>query len=221
MGTGYAFYSYLKKPAPKNNIISSAPVTKTPPVSTSSATETTPLNESETPAIITQDPNLSDSSKFSLLESKLAVLQRRVETLEKGSGTSTTTQSSNNSTQTSKPPLYIPLGSGGSFTDRVYANFGGYIASIDSSNYTGYTSMQLEVSMRLNQPGEKVKARMFNSTDSSAISNSEVSTTQTTYTLLTSGNFTLPSGSKNYQLQVQSTDGVETFVQTARIKVNY
>ncbi len=221
VGTGYAFYNYLKKPTPKGNIVSSVPVTKAPPVSSSSATLPEGLDDEKvTPNINVSDPNLSDSSKISLLESKLAVLQRRVETLEKGSGTSTI-QASSTPTQTSKSTQYIPLGSGGNFTDRVYANFGGYIANIDPSSYPGYTGMQLEVSLRLNQPGEKVKARIFNSTDGSAISNSEVSTTSTSYVLLTSSNFTLPTGNKTYQMQVQSTDGVETFVQTARIKINY
>ncbi|MBI2022768.1 hypothetical protein HYS97_02885 [Candidatus Daviesbacteria bacterium] len=225
LSTGSAFFFYFRSnQAPKLpvvDLLSQVPVTSLPPPATPSASAASGLVSPAKSGIVAQNTSRGAEEKVNLLETKLSVLQKRIEALEARTPSTTTQTTTTTSSSTAKPPLYIPLGSGGSFTDRVYANFGGYIVNIDPGNYSGYTSMQLEVSMRLNQPGEKVKARLFNSTEALAISTSEVSTTSASYILLTSGNFTLPSGSKTYQLQVMSTDGVETFVQTARIKVNY
>lgn len=119
-----------------------------------------------------------------------------------------------------KVPLYIPLGSGGQTTDSNWANLNSVQISLDPASYPGYTSMQLEVNMRLNQPGGQVSARLYNSSSSSATS-SEISSTSTTSSVGTSGTFTLPGGSKNYILQAKSKDGSLVFIDNARIKVNF
>lgn len=230
--TGFAVYKYFQgQPQGKIDLIKlTIPVT-TNPEESQEASETAQKiidnvekDSASLPANL--DPNATSEQRIAYLTSQLSVLQRRIDVLEKNQALSRTSTSQTTTTQTttsqsSNPPLYIPFGSGGSFTDRVYANFGGYIISVDPTNYAGYKSMQLEVTLRLNAPSAASKARLFNSTDNSVISNSEVSTTSTSYTLLTSGTFTLPAGTKTYQLQVFSTDGMESFIQTARIKVNY
>jgi len=80
--------------------------------------------------------------------------------------------------------------------------------------------MQLEVNMRLNQPGGTLYARLYNSTSGGATS-SEVSSTSTTSSIFTSSTFTLPTGSKTYILQAKTSDGTSAFLDTARIKVNF
>lgn len=228
--TGVAAYKYFQNQPPTVTelIKSTIPVTVNPEDSKeASQTAQKIINNVEkdsTSLPANLDPNATSDQRIAYLTSQLSVLQRRIDVLEKNQAlttNSTTQTTTTSSSQTTKPPLYIPIASGGSFADRTYTNFGGYIVSIDPANYSGYKNMQLEVTLRLNAPSAVSKVRLFNSTDNSAISNSEVSTTSTTYVLLTSGNFTLPTGAKTYQLQVFSTDGMESFVQTARIKVNY
>lgn len=166
------------------------------------------LNASPKPQI---DSGLD--SRLKTVEAGITELKARVSSLEKG--TTTTTQ-----TSSSKVPLYIPLGSGGSTASQAYVSMSTYQVTLNPADYTGYSSMQLEVNIRKNQPGEKVYARLYNTTDNTAVS-SEVSTESTTFVWLSSSTFTLPSGQKTYTLQVKVPDGTEAFIQNARIKVNF
>jgi len=162
-------------------------------------------------------PPQTDSSLDTRLkdaEGSITDLKARVSSLEKA------TPAPQVISTTSKAPLYIPLGSGGQTTDTNWTNLNSFQISLDPASYPGYTSMQLEVNMRLNQPGGQVSARLYNSSSSSATS-SEISSTSTTSSVVTSSTFTLPSGSKNYVLQAKSKDGSLTFIDNARIKVNF
>ncbi len=153
-------------------------------------------------------------SRIQSLEASLANLTSRISVLENSSKTTTSTTSS-------KAPLYIPLGSGGNSSgDRNFVTLPSYQVSIDPGNYPGYTSMQLEVNMKLEQSVGIANARLYNSSDNSAIS-ATASTTSSQYITVSSGTFTLPSGNKTYILQVQSTEGYQLTVSNARIKVNF
>lgn len=154
------------------------------------------------------------ASKVTSLEVAVADLKSRISTLEKKPASTTTTQSSG----TSKVPVYIPLGSGGSNSNTNWADMPGYEISIDPAEYDEYTSMKLEVNMRLNASGGNAMVRLTSS-DGTAIS-SELSTPQTVYNLNTSTGFKL-SSKKTYKLQVKSTAGHEMFIQDARIKVSF
>lgn len=152
-------------------------------------------------------------SRIQALEASLANLTSRVSVLE---NSSKTTQ-----TSSSKAPLYIPLGSGGNSSgDRNFITIPSYQVSIDPASYPGYSSMQLEVNMMLEQSVGTANARLYNSTDNSSTS-SNASTTSSQFTTVTSSGFKLPSGSKTYVLQVQSTEGYQLTVSNARIKVNF
>jgi hypothetical protein len=121
----------------------------------------------------------------------------------------------------SKSPVYIPLGSTGPIEDRNYLSINSTAISIDTGNYPGYTSMQLELSMSLSESVGTGYASLYNKTDGVTVSGSEVSTTSSTSTLLTSSTFKLAGGSKTYTLQVKSSQGYPATVQNARIKVNF
>lgn len=162
------------------------------------------------------------NASTALLETRVKNLETSVNSLKADvaslkSLTSPTTQTSS----TKKSPSYIPLGSGGNSTDKNYYNMGGYQVSIDPADYAGYTSMQLETTLNLNESVGTINARLYNSTDNSAVANSNVSTTATSATLVSSAGFTLVSGRKTYVLQVQSTQGYQANVQSARIRVNF
>lgn len=152
-------------------------------------------------------------SRVSAVEGAVTELKVRVSSLEKTSPAPLTSGS--------KAPLYIPLGAaGGPWGSQDWNTINDYEASINSDSYSGYSNMQLEVIFRLTEAAGTGSVRLFNATDNSSIS-SEVNTTSTSFGLKTSGNFTLPSGTKTYKLQVKSTQGKDLFIQSARIKVSF
>lgn len=153
------------------------------------------------------DPRLKDA------EGQITELKARVSSLENVSPAPAVSTSQ-------KAPLYIPLGSVGQTSDTNWANLNTFQISLDPASYAGYSSMQLEVNMRLNQPGGQVYARLYQSSSGSAVS-SEISSTSTTSSVVTSATFTIPTGAKNYVLQAKSKDGSLIFIDYARIKVNY
>ncbi|MDP3973399.1 MAG: hypothetical protein Q8P92_01065 [Candidatus Daviesbacteria bacterium] len=164
-----------------------------------------------------QSQSVTDlDNRLKAVEASLTELKIKVSALEGGQTTQTTT----NQTTTTNPPLYIPLSSGGQTKSQDYVTIETYQISLNPADYAGYKNMQLEVSIRRNQPGNTVYARLYNSTDGS-VTSSEVSTTSSTFVWLTSSGFSLASGTKTYVLQVKVGDGTDAFVQSARIKVNY
>ncbi len=154
-----------------------------------------------------------DDAKLNLLDASVTELKMRVSALEKATPqpVSSTSKSST---------VYIPLGSGGTSDDANWYSLSGYEISMDPGEYSGYTGMQLEVSMKLNEKVGTANARLLNSSDNSAVS-SEVTTTSDSFTLLSTGGFKLPAGRKTYQLQLKSSQNRTIQLQNARIKVNF
>lgn len=160
-------------------------------------------------------PTASTISTPSNLEGAVTELKARVSALENAATPAPASSTS------SKYPLYIPLGStGGPWGNQDWNTINEYEASIDSSSYAGYSSMQLEVNFRLVEAAGTGSVRLFNTTDNTAIS-SQVDTTSTTFGLKISSTFTLPSGAKTYKIQVKSSQGKDLYLQSARIKVNF
>lgn len=120
----------------------------------------------------------------------------------------------------SKSTIYIPLGAGGTVASVDWTPLNAFLINLDPAQYPGYTSMQLEVNMRLNQPGGTLYARLYNNSSSSATS-SELTSTSTSSSIYTSSTFTLPAGSKTYLLQAKTSDGTQAFLDTARIRVSF
>lgn len=156
-----------------------------------------------------------------MTETRLKNLETAVNNLQAdiNSLKSPTSQTTGNSTKRS--PEYIPLGSGGTSGDRNYNSITSYQVSIDPADYSGYSGMQLEVIFNLNEAVGTANARVYNSSDAQVVGSSNVSTTSTTSSVFSSGNFKLPSGRKIYVLQVQSTQGYTVNIQSARIKVSF
>lgn len=155
----------------------------------------------------------NSDSKLSSVESAVTELKARVSALEKNTPAPAASLGS-------KSTIYIPLGSGGVVASTDWISLNSFQISLDPAQYPGYSSMQLEVNMRLNQPGGTLYARLYNSSAGSAIS-SEVTSTSANSSVVTSSTFTLPTGSKTYLLQAKTSDGTQAFLDTARIKVNF
>lgn len=154
-------------------------------------------------------------SRLKIVETGVSELKIRVSSLEKITPAPQAPQ-----VLTPRVPVYIPLGSGGSLSDQNWTSLNSFQISLDPASYPGYSSMKLEVNMRLNQPGGQVYARLYNITSNTAIP-SEVSTDSTTSSVVTSGGFTLATGQKTYVLQGKSSAGTVAFIDYARIKVNF
>lgn len=168
----------------------------------------TQVNALKSPA-----PASSSDSQLNSLDSSVTELKARISALEKA-----TPAPAAASTQST---IYIPLGSGGGpWADKDWYSTAEYEISLDPQNYPGYKGMVLEVTFRLVEAAGTGSVRLYNTTDSSAISG-QLDTTSTTFSLKTSSSFTLPSGSKTYKLQVKSSQGANLYIQSARIKVNF
>ena len=171
--------------------------------------------------ILNQKPTASTSPTTSLdnrikaLEASINDLSTRIAKLETGSSTTTST------TTSTKSPAYISLAASGSSSVGDWATVSGTVVTIDTGDYPGYTSMQFEANIQIFQTGIAY-ARISNKTDGTSILSSEISTTATSYTNVTSSKFSLPGGKKDYQLQLKSlVTGYAASVQNARIKVNF
>lgn len=155
----------------------------------------------------------SFDDRLKAVEAAVTELKVKVSNLEKATPAplAATSQSST---------IYIPLGSGGSWGDQDWKTLTEYEISLDPGNYPGYKNMTLEVIFRLAESAGTGSVRLYNVTDNT-VTSSELTTSSTTFNLVTSSTFTLPAGSKTYRLQVKSTQGKTLFIQSARIRVNF
>lgn len=158
-------------------------------------------------------PQSSSASNTKNIEAQITELKARVSALEKA------TPAPAASTQS---VVYIPLGatSGLWGTNSDWLTASEYQISLDPSSYPSYTGMNLEVVFRLIESSGVGSARLFNATDNSVVSSSQVDTSSSTYVLQSSGSFKLATGTKTYKLQVKTT-GKEMYIQSARLKVNF
>lgn len=157
--------------------------------------------------------NSALDAKVKALESVDTNMAERVSALEKASPAPV-------SSSTSKSTVYIPLGGGGSWGNQDWYTLTDYQVNLDPANFSGYSGMVLEITFRLAEAAGTGYVRLYNTTDGSATS-SEITTTSTSFGLSSSISFKLPSGNKNYALQMKSSEGKTLFIQTARIRVNF
>ncbi len=173
------------------------------------------LEDSVTSVVNKLNVSLPTPTADSSLEAAVSELKVRISSLENATPAPAVSSSQ-------KAPLYIPLGSGGSGNSRDWVTMPTYEVSIDPAEYTGYSSMKLEVNMRLNEPkATTAYARLFNTTDNSGVTLSEANTSSTSFGIVSSSGFSLAGGKKTYKLQVKTLESGEMFVQDARIKVNF
>lgn len=148
-------------------------------------------------------------SRLANAEAGITEIKARVSALEKGSPAA------------GQSTVYIPLGSGGGpWLGTPWFTLSEYEISLNPDNYPGYKAMYLEVIVRGIEANGTGSIRLYNVTDSSAVS-TQLDFTSTSFTLKTSSSFTLPAGTKTYRLQLQSTESKQVFIQSARIKVNF
>ena len=162
---------------------------------------------------VSASPNSTSTSldsRLGILEASMVELKARVSALEKATPAPVTT---------GKATMYIPLGAGGSWFNVEWQSLSEYEISLNPDNYPGYTGMYLEANFRLIDPTGTGSVRLYNVTDSSAVSG-QLDTTSANFALQTTGSFKLPTGTKTYRLQTKSTQR-DLAIQSARIKVSF
>lgn len=121
-----------------------------------------------------------------------------------------------------KTPVYISFGSSGSTTDRNnFYSLDYSEISLDPADFDGYTSVQLEASLRIVGDSGTAYSRLFNQTDQTAVSSSDASTTSRNFVLVSSSGFKLTNGKKTYRVQIKSSDGNDVQIQNTRVKINF
>lgn len=161
---------------------------------------------------------VSSLGNITVLERQITDLQQQITQLKSPFPISTT-----QSTTESKSAVYIPLGMNteGMMTNKDWAGVDTLLVSLDPSDFPGYVSIQLEVTMKLSAIAGTGYAQLFNVSDNSAVSSTQVSMSADKYTLVSSGKGKLANGTKTYQLQVKTSEGYPIYIGTAKIKVNF
>lgn len=224
---GFTYYQFYRSGMVNKPIIPPVPAgsnpkaipTSAPPAAAGSANPAETLNQAAQLEPAVTPVNLEQRVKT--LESTIIDLKRRIVNLEQ---TSTTPAAAgpvaSTAPATNKSPVYIPLGSGSSVATD-WTSIDSLSVILDSADYSGYSGVQFEVSMRAYQGNGKAFARLYNSTDGTGVLSSEVSTTTSDYTWVTSSSFNISSGKKTYKIQLKSLTGYETGVQNSRIKISF
>lgn len=160
------------------------------------------------------NPNLD--ARLNNIESSLASLQVSVNSLKGTSGIATT-----DSSGTKKSPVYIPLGWQGSASSTDWTSVNAQSFIFDPADYPGFTNATFEANLQIYQGNGTAYARLYNSTDSSGVYGSDLSTTSQDYKWVSSSDFALSSAKKTYILQLRSNTGYASMIQNARLKISF
>lgn len=188
-----------------------------------SASSKSNIDDSSSSFSRVSSPNLAGSltSNSADLIIRIKSLEDKVLALEQKIGTTASPSPSTSTTVTKFPTQYIPLGIDSQTNDQNGVALDNYEINLDPAEFPGYTSMQLEVTLKLSEASGTLSSSLYNYTDRSEIQYSSVSTTSTNYLSLVSSTFKLPAGKKVYRIWAKSTNGFLGYIQSARLKVNY
>ena len=115
---------------------------------------------------------------------------------------------------------YIPIGSTFSTRNLDWTDIPGQ-AEVDSEGYGTGPSFYWEVSVKIGNSNGEVFVRLFDITNSIAVSNSELSVKSASYTNVSSAALPFWRGKNLYKIQIKSTSGEEAIFASGRIKVIY
>jgi len=120
-----------------------------------------------------------------------------------------------------KVTSYVPFSNSFTTTNTDWTDAPGNQAYIDlKNNYSINAYVTFEASIRTISGGE-VRVRLLDSTHGTAVDGSEISTTSTTSTLVSSGRLNLWSGNNLYKVQVKSLDSSNVAFDSGKIKIVY
>lgn len=147
-------------------------------------------------------PAASDKEKKEIVETKT--------TVEKESQTII---------QTAQKEIFIPIGSGSTFSNG-YADLAGLEVTIDKGKYSEIESVVFEGSIWVQDGNGKVYAQLYNKTGAHPVWNSEISTSSASGVLTTSSKIALTGGVNTYKVQAKTNlTSYAAHVDNARIKI--
>ena len=121
--------------------------------------------------------------------------------------------------QTAQKEIFVPIGSGSTFSDS-YATLSGVEVTIDWSKYSGIESIVFEATMKVEGGNGRAYAQLVNVTDSNPLNESTLSSSSGSGEFKVSGKIPQVSGVKTYGVRAK-TDIVNfaAYVQNARVKI--
>lgn len=198
------------------------PAVTLPPIVASSASESAlvvRINELSKQVVALQ----GFDTKVDNLEKQIDDLNTRLSRLESPPPYSAASPSPGVSAITSgttiKGAYYIyALGYGGSTNSTDWTEVSSLNIAFDPANYPGYKSLQLEAYMRVRDGNGKAFARLYAS--GTVATASEVTSTNYQDEWVSGGTFTWNTQA-TFTLQIKTLNGYDTYLNTARLKINY
>ncbi len=155
------------------------------------------------------------------LSIRLAKITPAPEAMQTPAPTTVATSSTQSQTQTTKKTTYVPFSGGFSTTSTDWVEVSGAQAYVDlKNNYSANAYVTFEAVIKA-PGGGAAYARLFDSTHGIAVDGSEVSTTSSSSTLVSSGKLNLWSGNNLYVVQVKSLNSSNVNFDSGRIKLVY
>jgi len=115
--------------------------------------------------------------------------------------------------------IYIPLGGGGSTTNRNWASVTSAEVYFDVDNYPNFDKIYFEGFIRVKHGNGKVYARLYDVTHEIGVQGSEIEASSENYTRVESGSLNFWKGRNLYRVQIKSLNGYEAFFDSGRIRV--
>lgn len=217
---GYFLFFFNKPTQPALANISPVDSTDSPQSSPALAptSSSTPLPSSASGNEKILDTKITNLEKtVNSLNLQVTSLNQKYSTLS-GTGSTTITPTP---TPIPNSAVYVTLGSNGQANDQSYTPIPGFAVTLNPADFPGYKSVTLEATMSRVQLGGTANLQLFNQTTGQAITASTVTTSSTTFQLVSSSPFQLASGSNTYVLTIQSSDNTNVQVNIARLKINF
>lgn len=121
---------------------------------------------------------------------------------------------------TSQPQvIYVPLGGGGSTTNRDWADVGNAEVYLSLDDYPNVDKVYFEGFIKVKHGNGKAFARLYDVTHKIGVQGGEISTTSENYELVESDSLGLWQGKNLYRVQIKSLNGYETSFDSGRIKI--
>lgn len=103
--------------------------------------------------------------------------------------------------------VYIPLGSGGSTTNRDWTDLSGSKFIFDLADYPAKAEVHWQGNLKVKDLNSRCYARIYDSDNLRAVDFSEQSTDKTVFETLTSSRLIIWAGKNHYKLQIKSLNG--------------
>jgi len=123
-------------------------------------------------------------------------------------------------TSTSQPQvIYIPLGGGGSTTNKEWTDVGNAEVYFNIGDYSNVDRIYFEGFINVKHGNGKAFARLYDVTHGIGVQGSDIYTDSESFSLVESGSLSFWQGKNLYRIQIKSLNGYEASIDSGRIKV--